>query len=588
MAGELFYRLGSSTAVEPLVNMWAAWAHLIPPIPSSLHLQNYQVQILESYLDDPALHAQACAERKLRSGRFVNIPVHRVGEVENLRSSMKVKLGQNLQLAQSLIEFHNQLVSEARGQSLEPFYAKLPTALQGYVELVYDYYNHPVVRPFENLLYRSPYYHPELQSLRLFRHTNDDARPFIMNTPRLPQPGQIDWQLSFGSERLDAFFSLDVKPQRLGVIRELLELSSAEAEALLPLLGTEPVRRRQEAAGDAVRVKYFGHACVLVEWQGVTILTDPYIGVIPTDGGVERFTYSDLPERIDYVLVTHNHHDHYCLESLLRLRHRIECLVVPRSSGVFYGDISLKLMSQRLGFKNVIELDTLDSIPLPDGEIVAVPFMGEHADLPHSKTAYVIRAGNEQILFGADSDCLDKRMYEHIRRTLGPIGTVFLGMECVGAPLSWSCGTFLPSRPERSHDEGRRYKGCDSRRGFELLETIDAERIFVYAMGMEPWLEHLLGLAYTDDAPQLLESERLIQKAREEGFVEAERLFGKREFHLRPLTAKRSRAVAPGLFTHAAVQTRPFAPAVNGEEFETPSASKLQPESGSEDQFVFD
>jgi hypothetical protein len=77
--------------------------------------------------------------------------------------------------------------------------------------------------------------------------------------------------------------------------------------------------------------------------------------------------------------------DHFGLETLLRLRHGIECLVVNRSHGVFYGDISLKLLTQKLGFKNVVELDTLESISLPGGEIIAIPFMGEQADLPHGK-----------------------------------------------------------------------------------------------------------------------------------------------------------------------------------------------------------
>ena len=258
------------------------------------------------------------------------------------------------------------------------------------------------------------------------------------------------------------------------------------------------------------RVRYFGHACALVEWKGVSILTDPYIGVMPVSGGIDRLTYDDLPERIDYVLITHNHHDHFCLETLLRLRHKIGCLVVPRSSGFFYGDLSLKLLAQKVGFKNVVELDCMQSIPLPDGEIVAIPFMGEHADLPHSKSGYVVRTGRTKMMFAADSDCLDEQMYENVRRSLGTIHTVFLGMECVGAPLSWSCGPFFPVKPDRTCDQTRRYKGSDSLRGQKILAAVGAERLYIYAMGMEPWFEHLLGLAYDEDAVQLHESSNLL------------------------------------------------------------------------------
>nr|QEO74046.1 hypothetical protein [uncultured bacterium] len=531
MTRESMYRLGTSTVVEPLVNRWAAWAHLVPPVASSLHLQHYQLNLLQSYLDDPKFHVQACRDRKLRSGPFVDIPLERAPEVAALLASTRTQMADNLELATSLMEFHKLLVKEATGHSLEPYYQQLPQSLQGYVELIYDYYNRPIVRVFESLLYESKYYHSELQSLRLFQHTNDDARPFIMSTPRLPAQGQVDWEIPFESSQLDEFFKLDGAARPLGLIRELLGLPAGREKELLPLLTREPPPPRAEWNEPTVRVRYIGHACVLVEWKGVAILTDPYIGAVPADGGLERFTYEDLPERIDYVLITHNHHDHFCLETLLRLRRRIGCLVVPTSSGVFYGDMSLKLLAQKVGFKNVVELEPLGSIPLPGGEIVAIPFLGEHADLPHSKTAFVIRAGSEQILFGADSDCLDRRMYEHVRRILGPVQTIFLGMECVGAPLSWSAGAFLPAKPERSQDQSRRYKGCDSSRALEILEALEAERIFIYAMGMEPWLEHLLGLGYTDDSVQILESNKLLINTRERGFAVTERLYGKREIH---------------------------------------------------------
>jgi hypothetical protein len=247
---------------------------------------------------------------------------------------------------------------------------------------------------------------------------------------------------------------------------------------------------------------------------------------------MDRYSYDSLPEKIDYVLITHIHQDHFAIETLLRLRHKIGCLVVPRATGIFWGDISLKTLAHKIGFEHVVELDALESLPLPDGEIIAVPFMGEHADLAHGKSGYVIRTGHEQILFGADSDCLDRRMYEHLRRILGPIQTVFLGLECVGAPLTWSCGPFLPVKPEHSHNQSRRYHGCDSRRALEILEAVGARRMYIYAMGLEPWMEYLLGLAYTEEAEQIKEARRLVASAPARGLEHAELLFGKREILL--------------------------------------------------------
>src|SRR6185295_7367299 len=124
-------------------------------------------------------------------------------------------------------------------------------------------------------------------------------------------------------------------------------------EDLLPLLTEQPASDKEKETGKGMtgtkpRIRYIGHACVLIEWKGVTILTDPFIPVMPVEGGISRLTFQDLPRKIDYVLVTHNHQDHFSLESLLRLRHRIGRLVVPRTFGISYGDVSLKLLLQKL------------------------------------------------------------------------------------------------------------------------------------------------------------------------------------------------------------------------------------------------
>ncbi len=532
MATESLYRLADSTTIEPLVNRWAAWAHVIAPVASSLHLKNYQVKLLESFLNDPAVHVEACKSPKLRSGPFVDISVERIDDVRQLLCSTEAGMQENLRLATSLIDFHNCLVKETAGASLEPYYQRLPEPLRGYVELLYDYYDHPIVRCVESLLYEGPYYQSGLQSLRIFQQKNDNSRPFFQSTPRLRDHNQIDWTVSFEDSRIDEFFKLDDKPQSLGYIREMLDLDRGSDPLLLSLLSDQPVRPHERWDRADVRIRTLGHAAALIEWNGNSILVDPYVSVMPSEGGMERFSYSSLPEKIDYVLITHLHQDHLCLETLLRLRHKVGCVVVPRSFGMFYGDLSLKLLLRKIGFKNVVELDSLESIAVPGGEITAVPFMGEHADLPHGKTAYVIRAGHEQILLGADSDCLDPHMYQHLRRILGPVQTVFLGMECVGAPLSWSCGPLLPVKPGFAQDQSRRCHGCDSSRGMELLEALGANRIYLYAMGLEPWMEHLLGLAYTQDAVQIKEAKRLVATALERGFADATILFGKSEIFL--------------------------------------------------------
>jgi L-ascorbate metabolism protein UlaG (beta-lactamase superfamily) len=463
-----------------------------------------------------------------------------VDEVRELLAATLAKRARNIEFAESVVGFANRLTAEATGQSLEPFYERVPEPLRGYVELVYDYYNRASVRFLEGLLYRSSYYDASLQSLRISRLAQDTARPFFMSTPRLLNEGEIEWTIPFEDGWVDELFRLDICPQPLGQIREILGLDARDEDRLLPFLSSE--RRRSSAKWEQsrIRIRYFGHACVLLEWNGVSILTDPYVGARPTGGGMQRLSYDDLPETIDFALVTHNHQDHFALETLLRLRHRIGCLVVPKSSGLLYGDPSLKLLAQRIGFKHVAELDALESLPLPDGEIIAAPFLGEHADLNHGKAAYVVRAGREQILFGADSNCLDQRIYQNLRSALGRIETVFLGMECVGAPLSWSCGPLFPKKPEHAHEHTRRYRGCDAKAALEILETVGAKRIYNYAMGQEPWVEFLLGLGLAPDSTQIQESDALLAATREKNFLASERLLGQGELFIDEASAEES------------------------------------------------
>jgi len=523
------YRLSESTLVEPLVNCWSAWSFLIAPVPASLHLLQYQLPLLQSYLDDPTFHAAASQDLSLAGGAFVKVSADRASEVESLLENTKSHLSHNLELAQSLLEFQSWLVANAHGSSLTPCYQRIPSPLRGYIELVYDYLNRPSLRCFENILYRSHYYNSHLQSLRISRLDRDDARPFFLNTPRLMERDQIDWQVPFDAPQIDQLFRLDEQPQSFDAICQLLGVNGQSRERLLCMLTDQPQVCPQKWRQDSVRIRYFGHACLLIECQGISILTDPFVGVVPVKGGVERFSYHDLPEEIDFALITHNHQDHNSVETMLRLRHRIKCLVVPKSYGILYGDISLKALFHRIGFRNVVDLDVLENLQLPDGEIISVPFLGEHSDLAHGKTGYVIRLGRRRVLIGADLDCVDRRVYENVRGAVGRIDTIFLGTESVGAPLSWINGPLLPKRPSRDEEESRRQHGCDAKRAMDILEVLGANRLYNYAMGMEPWLEHLLGLGLSENSPQFQESEKLLAKAKARGFVDAKRFFGKAE-----------------------------------------------------------
>jgi L-ascorbate metabolism protein UlaG (beta-lactamase superfamily) len=87
--------------------------------------------------------------------------------------------------------------------------------------------------------------------------------------------------------------------------------------------------------GEEMLVTWIGHATVLVQTQGLNILTDPiwseraspfsFIG--PKRARAPGVAFDRLP-KIDLVLVSHNHYDHLDLPTLKRLWHRDRPLIV--------------------------------------------------------------------------------------------------------------------------------------------------------------------------------------------------------------------------------------------------------------------
>jgi L-ascorbate metabolism protein UlaG (beta-lactamase superfamily) len=532
MTSSDLYRLQDSVIIDPLVNQWVACPATFAPIPASLHLAQYQIPLLESYNENPALHEMASCDPELSGGSFASVPAERAPEMQALLERSKTLLEPSLKCARDLIDFQNWLTAHANGQSLEPLYEKVPPSLRGYVELVYDYYNRPSVRVIEGLTYHSPYYRKDLQSLQLAQVDRDEGRPHFLNTPRLANHDTLEFAWPFDDSRVDALMELTAMPATLSSIASRLQLDEKGLDKLIPFLTGCTAPKREPWTGGSVRIRYFGHACVLVECNGVSFITDPFVPLVPREAGLERYTYHDLPEHIDYALVTHNHQDHFWLETLMRFRPRLGCLVVPKCHGIQHGDMSMKMLAQRAGFRNVVELDTMETIGFEGGEIIAVPFLGEHSDMAQGKCGYVVRAGMRQILFAADSDCLDRAIYSNLRRAIGKVDTVFLGMESVGAPLSFGYRSYLPIKPTEEQDQGRRQHGSDAVRGLQLVQELGATRVYNYAMGLEPWLQFILGLNLDEWSPQWQESSQFLKALHERGFEDAQRLYAKHEIVL--------------------------------------------------------
>jgi L-ascorbate metabolism protein UlaG (beta-lactamase superfamily) len=516
--------------VEPLFDNWYAWSHLIPPATAARNVTERHLKIMDSYINAPQVHANAVKNPKLLGGPFIDYGGKRIDEIKALRDETKRRRPHLLDLSRAIASLEDLLRTRAKGFSLQPLYNEIPDIMKGYVELSYDLNNNPNYRLIEPLLYKSRYYDPSAQSLMLSAITGDD-RPFVLSTPRLESDSHFHLRTPYDHEVVDRLFGLKSAPQRWGEIRDMLSVSQPAEPLVRSFFTPEPPPPYLPYRGNGVRWRYFGHACILVETASVSLLFDPVLSYT-YETGVSRYTYLDLPDSIDYVVITHNHQDHILFETLLQIRHKVKNFIVPPGSGGALQDPSVKLILERVGCKNVITLDDLERVEWENGSITALPFLGEHSDLSiRSKAAYLVRIDNRALLFAADSCNIDPSLYEHLHAEIGDIDALFLGMECDGAPLSWLYGPLLTKNIERAMDESRRLAGSNFEQAIGLVRQFNCQSTFVYAMGQEPWLGYIMSLRYTDESRPIIESNRLIRECQQCGLW-AERLFGEKEILL--------------------------------------------------------
>lgn len=524
--------LRRDVAAEPLVGGWYAWLHALSPLTSALLTEQVHLPILRSYVSAPSVHARAVADPKFRGGPFVDVDGDRSTEVAALIAACEAQRAKGLEAVRAFFALEALLHAEAEGASLQSFYDRVPASLRGLVELTYDRSQRASVQVLEALLYRSELHRPEEQTVDLFVAVGD-RRPFVLSTPRLSAPTRCRLDLRFADRRLDDLYRTRIQPVPLDSLREMFSGAVGPSNDAFDALfepASEPAPPRERV--DGVRLRYFGHACVLVETGRAAVLVDPMLPARPSDDG--RFGWPELPTRIDACLITHGHPDHFVFEALLALRHRIDTIVVPRNATGSLEDPSLKLALRELGFTSIVELDEYEALPIPGGEVHSVPFLGEHADLRiRSKCCYLVGVEGRRFLMAADAAPENPELIDRVAAHSGPVDVLFLGMECDGAPLTWLYGHLFERPVDRSDSLSRRLSGSDARLAWEWTRRTGASQAYVYAMGFEPWTQHIMATTFKPDGKQATELAAFLERCREQG-VHAEVLSTSREVSFDP------------------------------------------------------
>jgi L-ascorbate metabolism protein UlaG (beta-lactamase superfamily) len=151
----------------------------------------------------------------------------------------------------------------------------------------------------------------------------------------------------------------------------------------LPADGTTPAR-----------LVYVGHATVLIELDGLRLLTDPVLR--PRIAHLRRHTVLDMTalRDIDVVLISHVHYDHLDRASLRRLPTRT-VVVAPRGA---------KRVLRR--FPDVREVDVGDQVSVGEVRIEATPALhtSSRATVRWTPALSFLIHGSRQVYFAGDTD----------------------------------------------------------------------------------------------------------------------------------------------------------------------------------------
>src|SRR2546430_17035811 len=77
--------LKSNVVIEPLIDKWYAWSHLVSPATAAMNIVHRHLEVLESYILAPHIHVEAVKNPQMRGGPFMDIDESKIGLVKELK-----------------------------------------------------------------------------------------------------------------------------------------------------------------------------------------------------------------------------------------------------------------------------------------------------------------------------------------------------------------------------------------------------------------------------------------------------------------------------------------------------------------------
>ena len=198
-----------------------------------------------------------------------------------------------------------------------------------------------------------------------------------------------------------------------------------------PLPSVDPLAGWKKKPRTGLRATWLGHSTVLIEIEGLRVLTDPVWGqrASPSQwAGPRRFqpvpvAIRSLPP-LDAVIISHDHYDHLDYGSIRALAKRDVPFVTALGVGAH-------LESWGVAPHRIIELDWWESWSLPKADLVVTAAPSQHFSgrglRSRNSTLWssmVIQSQRHAVFFSGDTGLTTE--YATIRKRLGPFDLVML------------------------------------------------------------------------------------------------------------------------------------------------------------------
>jgi L-ascorbate metabolism protein UlaG (beta-lactamase superfamily) len=198
-----------------------------------------------------------------------------------------------------------------------------------------------------------------------------------------------------------------------------------------PLPSLNPLDAWTKRPQSGLRATWLGHSTVLIEIDGVRVLTDPVWGLRASPSrfaGPKRFQPVPVPLRamppIDVVVISHDHYDHLDYPTIRELAKRDVPFVTSLGVGAH-------LEAWGVPRERIVELDWWESHVFPGNGLTITAAPSQHFSGRGLKdrnttlwSSMVIRSQRHSVFFSGDTGLTTE--YTKIRERLGPFDLVML------------------------------------------------------------------------------------------------------------------------------------------------------------------